>query len=223
MQINPGTRIGPYEIIGPLGAGGMGEVYRARDARLARDIAIKAMPEGFAQDPERLGRFEREARLLASLNHANIASIHGVEEAAKHRYLVLEFVDGETLAARIKRRPLPVDDAIEICCDVAAGVEAAHENGVIHRDLKPGNVMITPDGGVKVLDFGLATSGGGACASSSDLAHSPTLTSSATRAGEAWTGAPTSGRSAWCSTSASPAGLRCAPDEFVASRRGLQG
>jgi Tol biopolymer transport system component len=184
VQINSGTRIGPYEIIGPLGAGGMGEVYRARDARLARDVAIKAMPEGFAQDPERLGRFEREARLLASLNHPNIASIHGVEEAGGERYLILEFVDGETLAARIKRGPLPVDDAIEICRDIAAGVEAAHESGVIHRDLKPGNVMITPDGGVKVLDFGLATSGGGGTgASSSDLTHSPTMTSPATRAG----------------------------------------
>ncbi|HEX5132235.1 MAG TPA: protein kinase [Candidatus Krumholzibacteria bacterium] len=184
MQIKPGSKLGSYDVVSMLGAGGMGEVFRARDTRLGRDVAIKAMPEGFAQDPERLGRFEREARLLASLNHPNIAAIHGVEEAGGERYLVLEFVDGESLAARIARGALPVDEAIEICRDIAAGVEAAHENGVIHRDLKPGNVMITPDGTVKVLDFGLATSGsGGSGGSSSDLTRSPTLTSPATRAG----------------------------------------
>jgi Tol biopolymer transport system component len=184
MSLTPGTKLGSYDVLSPLGAGGMGEVFRARDTRLGRDVAIKAMPEGFAQDIERLGRFEREARLLASLNHPNIAAIHGIEESEGHRYLILEFVDGESLAQRLARGPLPVDDAIEICRDIAAGLEAAHESGVIHRDLKPGNVMITPDGGVKVLDFGLATTGGaGTGGSSSDLTHSPTLTSPATRAG----------------------------------------
>jgi tRNA A-37 threonylcarbamoyl transferase component Bud32/Tol biopolymer transport system component len=162
----------------------MGEVFRARDTRLGRDVAIKSLPVEFAQDPERLARFEREARLLATLNHPNVAGIHGIEEAGGARYLVLEFVDGETLAARLTRGALPLDEAIAIATQIASGVEAAHESGVIHRDLKPGNVIITPGGQVKVLDFGLATSSG-ASASGSDLnlSHSPTLTNQATRAG----------------------------------------
>jgi eukaryotic-like serine/threonine-protein kinase len=175
MPLTAGARLGPYEIIAPLGAGGMGEVYHARDPRLGRDVAIKALPAEFAQDPERLSRFEREARLLASLSHPNIAGIHGLEEVAGHRYLVLEFVDGETLAERLARGPLPPDEAIEVCRQAAAGVEAAHENGVIHRDLKPGNIMLTPSGAVKVLDFGLAK-GGAANASGSNLSASPTMT-----------------------------------------------
>jgi eukaryotic-like serine/threonine-protein kinase len=184
MSLTPGTKLGPYEIIAPLGAGGMGEVFRARDARLGRDVAIKALPEIFATDPERLARFEREARLLASLNHPNVAGIHGIEEVGGHRYLVLEFVEGETLAERLTRGPLPVEEAMEVCRDIAAGVEAAHESGVIHRDLKPGNVIITPSGQVKVLDFGLATSGGGSTTGSDvNLSHSPTMTTPATRAG----------------------------------------
>src|SRR5512132_3925738 len=127
MPLTPGTRLGPHEIIGPLGAGGMGEVFRARDTRLGRDVAIKALPEAFARDPERLARFEREAKLLASLNHPNVACIHGLEEVEGHRYLVLEFVEGESLAARIARGALPVDEALDVCRQVAAGVEAAHE------------------------------------------------------------------------------------------------
>ncbi len=179
-----GTKLGPYEILSPLGAGGMGEVYRARDTRLGRDVAIKVLPDAFASDSERLARFEREARLLATLNHPNIASIYGLEEVDGARYLVLEFVDGETLAARIARGALPLDETIAIGVQIAAGVEAAHENGVIHRDLKPGNVMLTPDGRVKVLDFGLATSGGGSASGSDpNLSHSPTLTHQTTRAG----------------------------------------
>ncbi|HKW14238.1 MAG TPA: serine/threonine-protein kinase, partial [Candidatus Krumholzibacteria bacterium] len=184
MSLSPGTRLGSYEVLSHLGAGGMGEVYRARDTRLGRDVAIKTLPEEFAQDVERLSRFEREARVLASLTHSNIAAIHGVEEVEARRYLVLEFVDGETLAQRLSRGPLPVDEAIDICRDIAAGVEAAHENGVVHRDLKPGNIIITPSGQVKVLDFGLATaSGATATGSNPNLSHSPTMTHQATRAG----------------------------------------
>ena len=173
----PGSRLGPYEIIGPLGAGGMGEVWRARDPRLGRDVAIKALPAAFARDPDRVARFEREAKLLASLNHPNVGAILGLEEVEGQRYLVLEFVDGETLAQRLKRGPLPVDEALDVCRQIAAGVEAAHESGVVHRDLKPGNVMLTSNGGVKVLDFGLAKGGAGQ-GSSSDvgLSASPTMT-----------------------------------------------
>lgn len=184
MQLKPGMTLGPYEIMGPLGAGGMGEVFRARDTRLARDVAIKAIPVEFAQDAERLARFEREAKLLASLSHPNIAAIFGIEEAAGARYLVLEFVDGETLADRLRRGPLPIDDAVEIAKQIAAGLEAAHEDGVVHRDLKPGNVMLTPSVAVKVLDFGLARSGAGERPGSGpNLSASPTLTHPATQEG----------------------------------------
>ncbi|HET6348603.1 MAG TPA: protein kinase [Candidatus Krumholzibacteria bacterium] len=184
MNLTPGTRLGPYEILSPLGAGGMGEVYRARDTRLGREVAIKSLPADFAQDAERLARFEREARLLATLNHPNIAGIHGLEDVGGTRYLVLEFVDGETLAARIARGAMPLDETLEIAGQIASGVEAAHESGVIHRDLKPGNVIITPSGQAKVLDFGLATSSGAtAPGSNPNLSHSPTVTNQATRAG----------------------------------------
>ncbi|HEX6791226.1 MAG TPA: protein kinase [Candidatus Krumholzibacteria bacterium] len=184
MPLTPGTRLGPHEIVSPLGAGGMGEVYRARDTRLGRDVAIKALPENFAQDPERLARFEREAKVLASLSHPNIAGIFGIEEASGARFLVLEFVDGETLAQRLSRGALPVDEAIDVCRDIAAAVETAHEAGVVHRDLKPGNVMLTPDGKVKVLDFGLARSGGSERSGSDlNLTSSPTRTYQGTQAG----------------------------------------
>ena len=184
MPLTPGTKLGPYEIAAPLGAGGMGEVYRARDSRLGRDVAIKALPADFAQDPERLSRFEREARLLASLSHPNIAGIHGLEEVSGHRYLVLELVEGETLAERLARGPLPLDEAIEACRQIAAGVEAAHESGVVHRDLKPGNVMLAASGAVKVLDFGLAKSGAASGSSSNlPLSASPTMTYATTSAG----------------------------------------
>ncbi len=163
----------------------MGEVYRARDSRLGRDVAIKALPESLAQDAERLARFEREARLLASLNHPNIAAIYGLEEVAGHRYLVLEYVQGETLAQRLARGALSLDETLQVCREIAAGVEAAHEGGVIHRDLKPGNVMLTDSGAVKVLDFGLAKGGSGMRETSSDpnLSASPTMTYAATQAG----------------------------------------
>jgi Tol biopolymer transport system component len=174
MPLSPGTRRGPYEILAPLGAGGMGEVYRARDTRLGRDVAIKALPEEFAQDAERLARFQREARLLASLNHPNIAAIYGLEEADGARYLVLEIVEGESLAEKLAAGPLPVEEALSVCAQIAAGVSAAHDAGVIHRDLKPGNVMARHDGSVKVLDFGLAK-GAEAPAAASDLSASPTV------------------------------------------------
>jgi len=185
MALTPGSQLGTYEILAPLGAGGMGEVYHARDLRLGRDVAIKALPEAFAADPERLARFEREARLLASLNHPNIAGIHGLEEVAGTRYLVLEFVEGETLEAHLEHGALSVAVALDLGRQIATGVEAAHEAGVVHRDLKPGNVMLTPDGAVKVLDFGLAKGGAAAGDSSSDprLSASPTMTYAATQAG----------------------------------------
>jgi serine/threonine-protein kinase len=174
MPLARGSRLGPYEIVAPLGAGGMGEVYRAHDSRLGRDVAIKALPAEFAQDPERLGRFEREAQTLASLSHPNIATIHGLEERDGVPHLVLELVEGESLAARLARGPLPAREALAIGVQIASAIEAAHERGVIHRDLKPGNVMITPAGVAKVLDFGLAKTDPVA-ASGSDVTQSPTV------------------------------------------------
>ena len=184
MPLAPGVRLGPYEILAPLGAGGMGEVYRARDTRLGRDVAVKALPDIFAADPERLARFEREAKLLASLSHPNIAGIYGLEESGGQRYLILEFVDGETLESQLKHGPLPLDEALETGLHVAEALEAAHEAGVIHRDLKPGNVMLTRSGSVKVLDFGLAKSGATASSGSDPhLSASPTITHLPTSAG----------------------------------------
>ena len=154
----PGSRVGPYELIAPLGAGGMGEVYRARDSRLGRDVAIKSLPAAFAGDPERLARFRREAQTLAALNHPNVGAIYGLEDSGGTPYLVLELVQGETLAARLGRGPLPPRDALALGVQVAAAIAAAHERGVVHRDLKPGNVMLSESGIAKVLDFGLAKS-----------------------------------------------------------------
>jgi Tol biopolymer transport system component len=178
-----GRTIAHYRITDRIGAGGMGEVYRARDSRLERDVALKVLPDVFAGDPERLMRFEREARLLASLKHANIATIHGIEQDGNRRVLVMELVEGEDLAQRVARGPLPQDEAIAIARRIADALEAAHEQGVVHRDLKPANVVVTPDGDVKVLDFGLAKAVEGD-ASSSGLSQSPTLlASSPTAAG----------------------------------------
>ena len=174
MPLASGTRLGPYEIVAPLGAGGMGEVYRARDPRLGRDVAIKALPAAFARDPERLGRFEREAQTLASFSHPNIAAIHGLEDQDGLPHLVLELVEGESLAARLARGALSTREALAICVQIASAIEAAHERDVVHRDLKPGNVMITPSGVAKVLDFGLAKSDA-VSTSGSDLANSPTV------------------------------------------------
>jgi hypothetical protein len=143
-------------VVGPLGAGGMGEVFRARDKRLGREVAIKTLPQAFAQNPERLARFNREAQVLATLNHANIAAIYGIEESASGPALVLELVEGEDLATRLKRGPLPAREAVALARQITLGLEEAHEKGIVHRDLKPANLKITPDGSVKILDFGLA-------------------------------------------------------------------
>src|SRR5499425_2276197 len=156
MAFTTGTRIGPYEITSPLGEGGMGVVYRAHDTKLGRDVALKALPDAFANDADRLQRFQREAQVLASLNHPNIAQIYGLEEANETRCIVMELVDGETLQELLKRGPIPIDEALPIAKQLAEALEAAHERGIVHRDLKPANIKLTPDGKVKVLDFGLA-------------------------------------------------------------------
>ena len=219
-----GKTISHYRIERELGRGGMGIVYLARDTRLNRLAAIKALPDDVASDRDRLARFKQEAQVLASLSHPNIAGIYGLEESEGRRYLALEYVEGETLAARIVRGPLPIGETVDICLQIATGIEAAHEGGIIHRDLKPGNVMITPKDVVKVLDFGLAK---GAATTDSGPAseESPTLTGSpatmpgvilGTAAylspeqarGRRWIGARTSGRSGACSTSASPGSAR---------------
>ncbi len=177
-------KLGNYEIIGKIGAGGMGEVYRARDTRLGRDVAIKLLPPAFAEDAERLGRFEREARLLASLNHPGIAAIYGLEQAEGKRFLVLELVPGSDLSVRIAQGPLPLDEALPIARDIADALEYAHEQGIVHRDLKPANIMLTPEGRVKVLDFGLAKAFESEDGTDPRLSQSPTvLASSPTVAG----------------------------------------
>jgi serine/threonine protein kinase len=154
--LNPGHHLGPYEILALLGVGGMGEVYRARDTRLGREVAIKVMRQEAAGDPERLRRFEREARLLASLNHPNIATLYGIEESNGTPFLVMELVPGQTLAKQLGNRPLSVKDTLAVACQLAEALYAAHQKDILHRDLKPANVKITPEGNVKVLDFGLA-------------------------------------------------------------------
>ncbi|TAK10845.1 MAG: serine/threonine-protein kinase [Acidobacteria bacterium] len=179
MSLAPGTRLGSYEIIGPVGAGGMGEVYRAKDTKLNRDVAIKVLPEAFANDAERVARFTREAQTLAALNHPNIAAIYGIESNA----IVMELVEGQDLSARIARGRIPLNEALAIAKQIADALETAHEAGIIHRDLKPANVKVREDGAVKVLDFGLAKAFDPAGGSSADLANSPTLTAHATQMG----------------------------------------
>jgi serine/threonine protein kinase len=225
MALAAGTRIGFYEIVASLGAGGMGEVYRARDSRLKRDVALKILPESFASDPERLARFQREAEVLGSINHPLIAHIYGIEDGAVAgcRAIVMELVEGEDLAQRLARGAIPIDEAIPIARQIAEALEAAHEQGIVHRDLKPANIKVRHDGTVKVLDFGLAKAldsagpPGSTASASAGLLNSPTITTPAmtlqgmilgTAAymspeqakGDPPTGAATSGRSAACST-----------------------
>ncbi|HET9180305.1 MAG TPA: protein kinase [Terriglobia bacterium] len=198
MALQVGTRLGVYQVVSPLGAGGMGEVYRARDTRLQRDVALKILPETTARDPQRMARFEREAQVLASLNHPNIAAIHGLEESNGVRALVMELVEGETLAERLRittrvgegstlpreRGALPYEDALPMARQIVEALEYAHEHGVIHRDLKPANVKITPEGTVKVLDFGLAkVLEAQDSTATTDMANSPTLSAMATQGG----------------------------------------
>jgi eukaryotic-like serine/threonine-protein kinase len=183
MTLSSGSRLGPYEILSALGAGGMGEVYRARDTKLNRDVALKVLPDSFAQDPDRLARFQREAQVLASLNHPNIAHIHGLEDSGGVRALVMELVEGEDLAQRLTRGAIPIDEALPIAKQIAEALEAAHEQNIIHRDLKPANIKVRPDGTVKVLDFGLAKALDPP-ATSPDGSQSPTITTPAmTQAG----------------------------------------
>src|SRR5881396_2147889 len=204
MTLAAGTKLGPYEIFAPLGAGGMGEVYRARDSRLGREVALKVLPAAMANDAERMARFQREAHTLASLNHPNIASIYGLEESGGVRALVMELVEGPTLAERIATRargdsvgtgldpparaqqsgPLLLDEALGIAKQIAEALEAAHERGIIHRDLKPANVKVTEEGTVKVLDFGLAKAFNPQdSAANLNENNSPTLGMAATQAG----------------------------------------
>src|SRR5215472_4612566 len=182
MPLAPGNKLGPHEIVSPLGAGGMGEVYRARDKRLGRDVALKVLPEAFARDAERMVRFEREAKVLASLNHPNIAVLYGLEESNATRALVMELVEGPMLAERIKQGPMAIEEALPIAKQMTEALEYAHERGIIHRDLKPSNVKLTADGQVKLLDFGLAKALEGE-KTEEDLQTSPTLSAAATRAG----------------------------------------
>ena len=174
-MLSPGIKLGPYEILEPIGRGGMGEVYRARDTKLHREVAIKVLPESLAADPERIARFEREARVLASLNHPNIAAVYGVDDSSEVKALVLELVEGPTLQDRIESGAIPVDEALPIARQIAEAFEAAHEKGIVHRDLKPANVKVDRAGTVKVLDFGLAKALDPVVSSSPDLTHSPTL------------------------------------------------
>ncbi len=179
MTLSASTRVGPYEILSALGAGGMGEVYRARDTKLHRDVAIKVLPELFTKDAERLARFEREAHVLATLNHPNIAAIYGLEDSDGLRALVLELVEGPTLADRIAQGPIAIHEALPIAKQMAEALEAAHERGIIHRDLKPANIKVRPDGTVKILDFGLAKAMEPAGATSAGPSQSPTMTTPA--------------------------------------------
>jgi Tol biopolymer transport system component len=183
MMVSPGTMVGVYEIIADIGAGGMGEVYRAKDTKLGREVALKILPASFTSDAERVARFRREAQVLASLNHPHIAQIHGTEEANGAQFLVLELVDGESLDQRIARGPLPVDEALAIAKQIADALESAHEKGVIHRDLKPANIALTKDDQVKVLDFGLAKAFDPVASVAGNVSMSPTLSIHATQAG----------------------------------------
>jgi len=223
--LQSGSRLGAYEILARIGAGGMGIVYSARDTQLGRTVAVKVLPPVFLDDPQRLARFQREARVLASLNHPNVAAIYGLEQSGAAPALVMEIVGGPTLADRIRRGPIPVDESLHIARQICEALEYAHEHGVIHRDLKPSNVKVTSEDAVKVLDFGLAKVVQ-SDSSEADLANSPTISDMATQAGmllgtaaymspeqakgRAVDAARTSGPSVACSTKCSPERLRSA-------------
>jgi serine/threonine-protein kinase len=183
VALAPGTRLGAYEIQSLIGSGGMGEVYRARDSRLNRDVAIKVLPSEVAADRDRLARFEREAQVLASLNHPNIANIYGVDDSSGTPALVMELVEGPTLADRIAKGPIPLDEALPIATQIAEALAAAHEQGIIHRDLKPANIKVRADGTVKLLDFGLAKAFDPVASAAGNATMSPTLSMRATQAG----------------------------------------
>ena len=183
MSFAHGTRIGPYEVDALIGEGGMGEVYRATDTNLKRAVAIKVLPDALATDAERLARFQREAEVLASLNHPNIAAIYGLERTDTKTALVMELVEGPTLAERIARGPVPIDEVLPIAKQIAEALEVAHERAIVHRDLKPANIKLRPDGMVKVLDFGLAKALEPAGAMSPSVTRSPTITSPAMTTG----------------------------------------
>src|ERR1700682_5186691 len=182
MSLDPGTRLRSFAVLGPLGAGGMGEVYRASDTRLRREVAIKILPEAFAQDPDRPARFEREARLLASLNHPGLAAIYGLEQAGPLRYIVMELIPGETLAEKLASGALAIPEALDLARQIAEALVAAHEKGIVHRDLKPSNIKVTPGGKVKVLDLGLAKAMDPK-PEDSDTSKSPTVVLEQTRPG----------------------------------------
>src|SRR5262252_5651843 len=182
MRMSINSRLGRYEILSRIGAGGMGEVYRARDTKLGRDVAIKVLPEAFARDADRMARFQREAKVLASLDHPNIASIYGLEDSGGSRALVMQLAEGPTLADRIKTGPIPIDDTLRIARQICDALEYAHERGIIHRDLKPANVKVSADDTVKILDFGLAKALESEPASL-DISTSPTLSHLATMQG----------------------------------------
>src|SRR6267154_2360515 len=184
LALTTGTRLGVYEVTAQIGEGGMGQVYRAHDTKLNRDVALKLLPDAFASDPDRMARFTREAQTLAAPNHPNIAHIHGLEESNGDRALVMELVEGEDLSQRIARGAIPIDEALPIAKQVSEALEAAHEQGIIHRDLKPANIKVRSDGTVKVLDFGLAKAMEPTGAMSPSMSMSPTITTPAmTQAG----------------------------------------
>src|SRR5262245_58849467 len=179
MTLPSGTRLGPYEILSMLGVGGMGEVYRATDTNLRRQVGIKVLPQTVAPDPDRPARFQREAEVLAALNHPNIAHVHGLEKSDGAFALVMELIEGPTLADRIAKGAIPIDEALSLARQIAEALEAAHEHGIIHRDLKPANIKVRSDGTVKVLDFGLAKAMEPAAGSSPSMSMSPTITTPA--------------------------------------------
>src|ERR1700730_2464873 len=226
MALASGTRLGPYEILSAIGAAGMGEVYRAHDMKLGRDVAIKVLPANFVNDPERLSRFQREARMLAALNHANIATIYGLEQAGGVTGLVMELVSGETLAERVKAGPLRVQEALKIAVQNAEALEAAHEKSIIRRDLNPANVKVTPEGKVKVLDFGLAKAFAGEGAND-DPSNSPTLSAAATMQGvilgTAGYMSPEQARGKACDKRTDIWAFGCVLYEFLTGRQAFQG